>query len=178
MTFKNIDQVDAEDFVGIDSGSIGTVATNGNERVTVDYPIQTGDNEVFVITDVGVRGKALFESLSGGFDETTDDVGRIRYVLSTATTDDPMNDGEEDTKGLALFNWAMYETTVGVHSERSWDLEPTFHNPTVMPFGEGELSVYNIDDSTTNIVAPRMTIRGYTLDVTNEQMTRYLRNLR
>lgn len=177
-TFRGIEELDQEDLIRFDTPNHSTIASGNNSQEEVDYPINTGDDEVFVVTDVDVTLRTVDEVASGGLDTTADDFYFARYLLSTQPADDLTPDSRLAEDALAVIDDRSYSTTVGHHSHRSHVVQPSFENPAVMPFGSGEYSFINDGISNVSLSGHRLAITGYVMDVPTETMTRLIRQRR
>lgn len=175
--FRSIEDMGVDDLHTVVSEPHGNVSVGTNSRVSIDYPIQTEDNEVFVVIDAGKRPKTT-PTHTGGPNFGTDEFYESRYVVSSKTVDDPMNDGEEDDALVIIDEQSAFGTNGEAFYVEKEEISPSPLNPRVMPFGEGEYSCYNASRSNLDIAGPRIEMVGYVSEISNQQMTNFLRRLR
>lgn len=164
----------------------GGVLSPGDSRNHVWHaPVETEDNEVFVVLDVVFDTENQVGDIAAvglNTDAQLNVGGNI--IASTERQGEVTDENKHETAIVA----ATYEkllqvdTTAALAFARGTDLEwqvrPRPEAPGIMPFSQGGVVVSNFSNSQDDIQVPSGTMRGYVLEVDDDQMTRYLRSLR
>lgn len=175
VQFKDIGDLGADDVEVVDTGSGNQQNPDTTGSVEVDFPIQTADNEVFVVIDAAFSTTSLPHQ-TAGLSTASDDYASVRRIISVDNQN--ITDEELDEKALVSSRWVAYNTTIGHHEHEDYGIKPYPHSPRVMPFGTGTYQFHNSAESTASVAHMRAWLTGYVLEVDDDQMTRYLRQFR